>query len=205
MDLAATGPKLYGPQVSIKHGAGQMPGPELRQPFQSACPVWPSQPSANSSPALAADQGTCSFTSLPSCSCPALFLTSLLPLGCPAPLHRGWSRGPWGSQGTWAQVRNRLLLRPFLPKEDQLKSPGKSSLPSRGQEWASHLDNSLQRRPIAHGSKSNTVAIEPSQQLCVQDTRQHWASGSRTDVAQGPALALPLSRGSLSTSCSLKW
>lgn len=66
------------------------------------------------------------------------------------------------------------------------------------------LDSSPQKWLIAGGSKSITVAAELSQQLCLG----HVAGGqlgSQTDLAPGPALALPLREcGSHSTSSPLK-
>lgn len=47
----------------------------------------------------------------------------------PALLHGGWSRGPWGSQGAWAQRRTGSSWGSFLLKADQLRSPGKTSHP----------------------------------------------------------------------------
>lgn len=140
-----TRPQVHGPQVSIKHGAGQMPGPELRPPFQSPCPFQAGQPSANSSPALAAELGTCPehFPSMLLVSLPFLFRPALSLTPYPAlPFFLGWSRGPWGSQGTWAQASNGLLLGPFPPQSGQLYSPGKHSCPAGGWERALQVDSS---------------------------------------------------------------
>lgn len=114
-------------------GLGRCQAPSSGQPFPSACPVRPGQPSANSSPALAAELGNVLGAFLP---CSSSFLPFLsLSLTSPPPrvpclLHRGWSGGPCGSRGRWAQAGDGLLLGPLPPQSSQPDRPGKSSAPS---------------------------------------------------------------------------
>lgn len=151
--LAATGRKLHGPQV-VNHEAGQMPGPELGQPFPSACPVLPGQPSANSSPALAAGLGSVLGRSpsmlllLPAFPVPLTHLPSSL---CALPSSPGLERRTLGKPRQVGAGRGRAPPgAPASPKQPA-GQPRKEQHPVRGR-------NGLWNGTAAHGGGSLPTA-----------------------------------------------
>lgn len=181
MPLAATGPKLHGPQVPAKHGAGQCPASG-----SGGHPRLPGQPSANASPALL--PSTLPLPSPPSClhcSSPTLSFPRRPPhLPCPSP--RGLEQRTLGKPRRVGPAQDRLFLGLFPPQSRPATQPRKDQPPPpRGREWASDPDTSPRRWPVAGGIKSNTVATDLSRRL----RPGHGAAGDRADPGSsaGPA------------------
>lgn len=157
--LAATGQELHGPRVSVNHRAGQMPGPELGQPFPLCLPfpAWPAVCKLLTRPA--AELGSVRALSFrapppPSClSCPS-HSPHLLPVS-PAFF-------PGARAEDLGETEGRGGPGPFLPKAASWTAQERAVPPPGG------------RRGFGTGQQPRKVA------------------GNRTDVAQGPALALPL-------------
>lgn len=192
---AALRPELRGPQASVNRGAGQTPGPSSGS--LPASPPWPARPALNkllTSPCCWAgcrSWGTCPPRS--SASLPFLFLARrsppsfLLPV-CPALLHEGQSRGPWGSQGTRTQAGDPSW-GPFFPNADKRCGPGQGSRPSSGQEWALRRDDSppvaaawgpgQQERRRGRRTKPTTVCLGPVATLGSCGAGRIWPRGQR--------------------------